>query len=134
VLISSIALLLFGIAASANAQTIPERGFMPARSYAISDIETINTTSGNLMLNIPIVQLPPGRAGLSAALRLAYNSRLWDSYPDHIFALDGSVVTVERLSPSPQGGWHYAFQYKPQLIYNVAAISSLPCSDPAFRF
>ena len=27
VLISSIALLLFGIAASANAQTIPERGF-----------------------------------------------------------------------------------------------------------
>src|SRR4030095_8159588 len=129
-----IAMLVLAIAASASAQKVPDRGFMPARSYALGDLETINTTSGNLMLNIPLAQLPPGRAGLSASLSLAYNSRLWDSYPDQFFALDGSLVTVDRLFASPQGGWRYAFQYKLQLIPNLSATNTLPCSSPDYKY
>jgi hypothetical protein len=41
----------------------PQRGYQPGGSYALSDIETINTTNGNLMLNLPLGRLAPGRGG-----------------------------------------------------------------------
>ncbi len=53
----------------------PQRGFYPGGSYAVSDIESINTTSGNLSLRVPLATLPQGRGGLSAALALVYNTR-----------------------------------------------------------
>jgi hypothetical protein len=59
----------------------PERGFRPSGSYALSDIETISTTSGNMILKVPLASLPPGRGGLSATLSLLYNSKLYDSFP-----------------------------------------------------
>src|SRR2546425_6801430 len=42
----------------------PEQGFFPTATYAFSDIETVSVTGGNLMLNIPIARLPPGRGGM----------------------------------------------------------------------
>ena len=58
----------------------PARGFQPAGSYALSDIETISTKNGNLMLHIPLVQLPAGRGGMSSRIGLFYNSKLWESF------------------------------------------------------
>src|SRR5580698_5341586 len=46
----------------------PLVGFVPTGSYAVSDLESINMSTGNVVLRIPIVSLPPGRAGLSAGL------------------------------------------------------------------
>src|SRR6267143_1225441 len=43
--------------------TIPQRGVTPAGFYAISDIETIDSVSGNVSLKIPITSFPAGRAG-----------------------------------------------------------------------
>src|SRR5262245_9989222 len=57
----------------------PERGFHAGGSYALSDIETISRSSGDLSLSIPLGSLPAGRGGLSASLKLLYSSKLWDT-------------------------------------------------------
>jgi hypothetical protein len=56
-----------------------KRGFAPGNSFSVGDIETINTTNGNLMLRFPLTTLPAGRNGLSAGLTLYYNSKLYDT-------------------------------------------------------
>lgn len=58
----------------------PARGFSPNGSYALTDLETINTANGDMMLRIPLASLPPARGGLAARLFLIYNSKLWDSH------------------------------------------------------
>jgi hypothetical protein len=74
--------LIFSLNAAVKAQEkSPERGFRPAGSYALSDMETISTTSGNMMVRVPLSGLPPGRGGLAAALSLIYNSKLYDAFP-----------------------------------------------------
>ena len=57
----------------------PSRGFQPGGSYALSDIETVNTSNGNLMLNLALGKLAPGRGGISGQLILHYDSKLYDS-------------------------------------------------------
>ncbi|HEV2864838.1 MAG TPA: RHS repeat-associated core domain-containing protein [Pyrinomonadaceae bacterium] len=116
------ALLCCGLDARAQGTT-PARGFQPGGSYAVSDIETINTTNGNLMLAFPFA-LPAGRAGMSARLTLSYNSKLYDSFQK--FEADpfvppppsGEPPPVERniLTPSDEGGWHYSLGYELKLI------------------
>jgi hypothetical protein len=63
--LGALALCCFALTgyAQSEGQTIPHRGFQPTDSYALGNIETINTTSGNLMLNIPLASLPAGRSG-----------------------------------------------------------------------
>src|SRR5215213_11514738 len=78
----------------------PQRGFQPGASYALSDIETINTTNGNLMLNLPLGKLPAGRGGLSGQLNLHYDSKLYDSrtqyYEDWEHPIFGQPQVVIR--------------------------------------
>src|SRR5947209_16046189 len=73
--------LILLLAATGQAQegSTPNRGFNPGGSYALGDFETVNTTNGNLMIHLSLAKLPPGRAGLSAALTLLYNSKLYDT-------------------------------------------------------
>jgi RHS repeat-associated protein len=100
----------------------PARGFQPGGSYALSDIETINTTNGNLILNLTLGKLAPGRGGLSGQLSLHYDSKLYDSrtqyYEDWEHPIFGQpqVVIRNMLTTSEQGGWHYGTGYELQLI------------------
>ena len=100
----------------------PARGFQPGGSYALSDIETINTTNGNLILNLTLGKLAPGRGGLSGQLSLHYDSKLYDSrtqyYQDweHPIFGEPQVVIRNMLMTSDQGGWHYGTGYELQLI------------------
>src|SRR5215213_3151167 len=100
----------------------PARGFQPGGSYALSDIETINTTNSNLMLNLVLGKLAPGRGGLSAQLSLHYDSKLFDSRTqyyedwDHPIGGQPQIVTRNMLVTSDQGGWHYGTGYELQLI------------------
>lgn len=56
-------------------QRNPERGFQAGNSYAISDIENINLTNGNLIMTIPLGSVSAGRgAGPGHTVALAYNS------------------------------------------------------------
>ncbi|HYE75425.1 MAG TPA: hypothetical protein VEF04_18920, partial [Blastocatellia bacterium] len=76
-------LSLFLSVVSLNAQTEAPRGFHPGKSYALSDIESISMSSGNMSLNIPLASLPAGRGSApGSTLTLLYNSKLFDSYPE----------------------------------------------------
>ena len=129
------------ISALAQADQTPKRGFHPAGSYALGDIETINTTNGNLMLRIPLASLPAGRAGLSHSVGLHYNSKLYDQYTsvgeDPFLPPPNNVVNQERLSFSNEGGWMYTFGYDLQIIDRVTQYQStgMPqCPDVAANY
>src|SRR5262245_4985680 len=87
------------------------RGFYPGASYAVSDIDVVNTKNGNLMISVPLTSLAPGRTGLSSAVGLFYDSKIYDtySYPDGRYP-EGPNTT--ELVPSQEGGWRYGFQYE----------------------
>jgi RHS repeat-associated protein len=131
-----ISVLFSGIYAQTD-QT-PQRGFHPAGSYALSDIETINTNNGNLMLRLPLASLPAGRGGsLSASIGLFYNSKNWDSqisiWRDTFF----NTYTDHLLRDSPEGGWRYGFEYKPQLedrLDRYDEYSRPPCGATEFQW
>jgi RHS repeat-associated protein len=118
-------LVLLGYAApTTRAQgTTPERGFNPGGSYAISDIESINTSNGNVGLQIPIASLPAGRGGFRGAdLRLIYNSKVWDTpitiVPDGTYNNYGEPQGTPQhyLKASPEGGWRYGAGYEVRFI------------------
>jgi len=112
--VTSVGLLLgcemVGQAQDDQLQIMPARGFHPTHSYASNDIETISTTSGNLMLDIPLASLPAGRGGHPGfQLRLRYNSKVWDGNADKATNPDHPQTTIDVvwLVSSQEGGWRY---------------------------
>lgn len=86
----------------------PGRGTQPGASYSISDIENINLTNGNLMLNIPLVGLPKGRGQVGNSISLVYNSKLYDTEIETLLDHSGDFTPQNWLVPSQDGGWKYA--------------------------
>src|SRR5262245_10877501 len=131
-LVFGIISFLFGKVLAQPEQT-PQRGFHPAGSYALTDIETINTNNGNLMLRLPMASLPAGRGGsLSASVGLFYNSKIWDSKTLIWKDTFNNTYTDHLLRESPEGGWRYGFEYKPQLISRLDdydETSKPPCTS-----
>ena len=59
----------------------PDKGIRSSGSYAVSDIENINMTNGNLNLSIPLASLPPIAGGkLAWTIGASYNSKTWDTF------------------------------------------------------
>jgi RHS repeat-associated protein len=83
----------------------PQRGFQPGNSYNLSDIETINTTNGNLILNFPLSSMPAGRGSLPGVISLRYNSKLYDSIVEQTNDDSGQLASQNFLSQSLRGGW-----------------------------
>ncbi|HEY0324117.1 MAG TPA: RHS repeat-associated core domain-containing protein [Pyrinomonadaceae bacterium] len=157
-----IVLLLFSSASiQAQEQKTPDRGFMPSGSYALGDIETVNTTNGNLMLNLPVAALPPGRGGLAARISLFYNSKLFDPHTQYRDCArtpygspfwpktpagpecGGDTITQAVLAArkSDQAGWRYGYKYQielqerdysPPSSYNTNYYN--PCSDYPYLY
>src|SRR2546425_5524769 len=73
------ALLISAVIVDAQQPTTPQRGFEPGGSYSLSNIESINTTNGNLMLSFPF-KLPAGRGGSATQIGLHYDSKTLDGY------------------------------------------------------
>jgi hypothetical protein len=119
---TSFLLILILCSVSLAQGSTPQRGFQPGGSYALSDIETINTINGNLSLHLPLGRLPAGRGGLSGQLSLHYDSKLYDSKTqwyqdwDHLIMNQPHVAIRNMLVPGDQGGWHYGTGYTLQLI------------------
>lgn len=90
---------------------MPQRGLVPAGSYSISDLETINVVNGNVFWQIPLATLPPGRAGFTAGLKLTYNSQVWDVGLSFGYSqVNLGVWTLYRnLQTSEWGGWQYGY-------------------------
>jgi RHS repeat-associated protein len=106
--------LLFSCALLVRAQSqnnAPERGFHAGGSYALSEIETLSRSSGELSLNIPLGTLPPGRGGLAAKLSLLYSSKLWDTVEGVACSVHGTPAQESVLTQSQDGGWRYGYQY-----------------------
>lgn len=124
--------LLFLTGIQAEAQTsdpTPQRGFQPAGSYALSEIETINTVNGDLLLSIPIAALPPGRAGLTPALNLLYNSKLYDVSWDYSQAGPTGPLLTSNLVRSENGGWKYGYGYRFDLEERPKPTGNWPCDS-----
>jgi RHS repeat-associated protein len=108
---------LAGISLAVESQQ--KRGINPTGSFALSEIETINTTSGNLMLRFPLGTLPAGRGGLAGQINLFYNSKLYDSRTKFQgWAPGGQPQLFERsmLNTSDEGGWRYGVKYVLKII------------------
>lgn len=138
-------LLLFLPLPALGQGSTPARGFQPGASYALSDIESINTTNGNLMLNLALGKLAPGRGGLSGQLNLHYDSKLYDSrtqyYEDWENLIFGQpqVVVRNMLKTSDEGGWHYGTGYDLQLIdrmsqYPPEIAPQFPANEAIYRW
>ncbi len=90
---------------------------MPAGTYSVSEVETVNPVNGNVMLRIPLVSLPPGRAGMSVGVNLLYNSLLYDIEPRWEQKTSDStwhMISRMRLSTTSQGpsGWQLGYSYE----------------------
>ena len=142
---ASVLLILTLYVAALGQGSTPQRGFQPGASYALSDIETINTTSGNLMLNLPLGNLPGGRGGLSGGLNLHYDSKLYDSQTqwyqdwDHLEFGEPHVVVRNMLVTSNEGGWQYGTGYELQLIdrlyqYPPEIAPQYPASETIYHY
>lgn len=85
-------------------QEIADRGVEPNQSYSSSQTETVDSTSGNVSLSIPLASLPQGRAGSGGGVSLNYNSSLYDVQPN-------SSETVYTVIKSPYGNWRYGYEF-----------------------
>ena len=108
--------LSHGVVAQTTAAR-PDRGMMPNSSYAITDIEQISLTNGNLGLTIPLASLPPIAGGkLSWTINAHYNSKIWNVNRTEMIGdrSDGSNVyyVVDRPELSDQGNWRITGQYE----------------------
>ena len=95
-----------------------ERGFQPTGSYQLSDIETVNSKNGNVLLRVPLTALPPGRGGNPGfQLTLNYNSKLWDIYTHadwKTYFTPGEDPRFQRKvigGAFGTAGWRYNFDY-----------------------
>jgi RHS repeat-associated protein len=102
----------FGQATAAR----PDRGAMTGASYAVSDIENISLTNGNLNLTIPLASLPPIAGGkLKLTLNAVYNSKLWNmtrvqGQLGTFLGCPSWVVSTPQLSDL--GGWTISGAYR----------------------
>lgn len=95
----------------------PERGFVPGGSYRLSEIETVNTKNGNVLLRVPLASLPPGRgASPGFQLSLNYDNNLWDLRVLSAYELDSDSTTLlvavsKDLGPAlGNPGWSYNYE------------------------
>src|SRR6266540_3592674 len=107
------------LAATVMAQTQsdpnPRRGLQPAGNYRLGEIETINQTNGNLMLNVPLGSLGPDRVGNNHGIYLMYNSKLYEPSNFSDSSLTSEFLSGIKLEGSSYGGWNYGIGYQLEL-------------------
>jgi RHS repeat-associated protein len=94
--------------------SMPARGILPTGGYKLSDIETVNVANGNMIYQIPITSLPPGRAGWSAGVSLIYNSQVYDLSFTQMASINdpGTQANFALLQTSQTGGgWQLGYSY-----------------------
>jgi RHS repeat-associated protein len=92
----------------------PIKGFFPATTFAASDIENVNTSSGALGLQIPITTLPPGRGGLTGGIGLVYSSKQWQATATTESVEDrfgGCYTGTYYNINNENGGWGVTLNY-----------------------
>ena len=111
--------LMAGLATTALGQVAarPDRGIREVGTYSVSDIESVNLTTGNLNLNIPLASLPPVAGGkLGLTLSASYNSKLWDITRREVQSnvLGGASCVTDAPQLGDNGGWSIRGSYSLQ--------------------
>ncbi|HYE12952.1 MAG TPA: RHS repeat-associated core domain-containing protein [Pyrinomonadaceae bacterium] len=106
-----------GAFAQSSPQTAarPDRGAVSGAAYSVSDIESVNLTSGNVNISIPLASLPPVAGGkLSWTVSATYNSKLWNvTRAQHAYIPNATwqPYTVDTPQLSDLGGWRVGGAY-----------------------
>ena len=133
-LITILALGLFLCQLSfAQAPARPDRGLTPLGTYAVSDIENINLSNGNVNLSIPLASLPPIAGGkLSYVLRAVYNSKMWDATKGEVQNEDPlqPPYVIDNLALSTLSGWSIGERYQIAVRESHLDFDWLPPGDP----
>jgi RHS repeat-associated protein len=138
ILLSAIAVsftvLLFDSIGFAQLIGRPDRGYQAGNSYAISDIESVNMTGGNVSMNIPLASLPAGRGTAPGyGVSLTYDSKLWNLEQE--WNDDGTdpeingpaSYTRNLLQNTDEGGWHLRYGYALKVINRNESGRREPC-------
>lgn len=105
-LIISIALSFINVKGQGNTEPIdPKRGSVDGASMSLSDIENINLTNGNVMLNFPLLSTTQSRGGMSVSKGVSYNSKLYEPIIHEALDLSNQLADQNFLAPSYWGGW-----------------------------
>jgi hypothetical protein len=110
--------------ASQMASATGARGVVPTGNYSISNIESIDNVYGTVSYNIPLANLPPGRAGMSMGLPLIYNSSLWDMTFGVNTNYNPNGAPSANLAMSENGGWQYGYQYGLSIQFSPSFLSN----------
>jgi RHS repeat-associated protein len=137
IVVSVVTMLCDSVFVHAQEKRSPDKGFQTVGSYALSDIETVNLTNGNMLLRIPLASLPAGRGGNPGyTVSLIYNSKLWDAKGEA--RSDGTSIegrpttyTANKLMPSADGGWSYGYRYRLRLVSRKNLEPDPPCTCTA---
>ncbi len=126
--VSLLVLLVFTSFSIAQEQDPPlERGFSPDKAYAMGDLDSIDLSSGNLSIVIPVGSIYPVNGGLSYGFSLKYSSQVWnlssENYGDQVYTRAepsklfnagigwtfslGGLLDPEDGETNPNGGWRY---------------------------
>ncbi len=112
---SLICLLLAGHSGIQAQDKHSQQNFQPGIPYAISDIESINTTNGNLMFNFGFGSVR-GRGTAQQGISLKYNSKLYESHVMTTLDLNGDLKPQKFIRPDYEGGWKYDGDYEIRVI------------------
>ncbi|MGE3467592.1 MAG: hypothetical protein AB7J13_11740, partial [Pyrinomonadaceae bacterium] len=125
----SLTFLIFGLGVAAQQEhKNPERGIANGAAYSVSDIESINTTNGNLSLNIPLAALPKGRGEIGQSISLRYSSKLYDTSVEELLNLSGQLTDQNLLVNSNDGGWKYTINtYELDLTSRFETVPGYQC-------
>ncbi len=113
-----------------------EQNFQPGIPYAISDIESINTTNGNLMFNFGFGSVR-GRGTAQQGISLKYNSKLYESHVMTTLDNNGDYSPQRFIRADYEGGWKYDGDYQLRVISRNAELDQphqptlgAPCNKP----
>ncbi len=152
----ALAVVCLALANAVVAQKPPEieLGFKANRVYDFSQVDSVNSFNGNVVIDIPIGMKYPVSSQLSYGLKLVYNSKVWDyKYVpldgiDYLWAKPnlrsnagmGWRISLGRLlSPNDAtatyhenwNGWLYEGPAGDEHAFNSNAYNGQPQNDPS---
>ena len=109
------------------------RGFYAGGTFDISELDSVDTATGTLGLQIPLVSLPPGPGGMKFDLKLIYSSSLYDTEygGSKQYLFGNSILPYNSVNIQPAGGWHYNIFYELEFDTKQPdpGSSSVSCND-----
>jgi hypothetical protein len=105
-------LAILGLALRVSAQGLPDRGFLPTRSYDPSSTDDINLQGGTLIYRVPLYSFPAGAGGQSWNVGLSYNSSIYDPDPTYPYTNTAAPSLYSSETSFTGGGWQWSYRYQ----------------------